>query len=52
MDEIHPQIFDFNGLYFNGDQSLIAGRRIYSVNNNIVFRLNNGSIVDIYTIRM
>ena len=45
----NPQNSDFNDLTFDGDQRLITGRQIYFVNDDIVERLNNGFIVDIYT---
>ena len=39
-------------LTFDGDQRLIYGWRIYPVNDDIVFRLNTGSIIYIYTNQM
>ena len=49
MYESYPQNDDFFALSFDGDQRLISWRRIYSVNDDIVFCLNNGSIVYMYT---
>ena len=43
---------DFNDLHFDGDQRLITRVRMYSINDDIVESLNNGSIVDIYRNRM
>ena len=40
---------DFDELLFDGDERLITRRRIYFINDDIVERLNNGSIVDVYT---
>ena len=37
---------------FYGDQRLISGQQIYSVNDDITERLNNGLIVDININRM
>ena len=45
----NPQIFDFDDLPFYGDQRLINGQQIYLINDDIVERLNNGLIVDVYT---
>ena len=45
MYESYPQNDDFVALSFDGDQRLIYGRRIYCVNDDIVFSLNNGSII-------
>ena len=36
---------NFNDLYFDGDERLINGRQIYRINNDIKFKLNNGSSV-------
>ena len=45
----NPQNDNFNDLLFDGHQSLITRQRIYRVNYDIVERLNNGFIVDVYT---
>ena len=49
MYEINPQISDFVYLHFDGDQRLIFGRNIYRLNDDIIFRLKNGLILDILT---
>ena len=36
-------------LTYGGDERLISGQRIYRVNYDIIFRLNNGLAVDVYT---
>ena len=43
--EINPQNADFGDLPFDGDHMLIAKLLIYRINNAIIFRLNNGSII-------
>ena len=48
----NPWNDDFNDLTFDGDQILITRERIYSIHDDIVERLNNGSIVDVYSNRM
>ena len=48
MYESNPRNADFVELPFDGDQRLIAGQQMYGVNDYIVFRMNNGSIIDIY----
>ena len=48
----NPWNSDFSDLPFYGDQSLISGLKIYGVNDHIVERFHNGSIVDIYKNRM
>ena len=52
MYECNPQNSYSYDLPFDGDQRLIDWQQIYSVNDDIVFRLNNGSIVDIYKNKM
>ena len=52
MHENNPRNDDFDDLPLDGDGRLISEWRIYCVNNDIVFRLNNGSIVEIYTNQM
>ena len=52
MYESNPRNEDFVDLTFDGYQRLIYGRRIYRVNDDIVFKFNNGLIVDIYTNQM
>ena len=49
MYEINPQNSDFDDLTFDGDERLITRWRIFFINDDIVLRLNNGSIDDIYT---
>ena len=49
MYDSNSWIFDFVELTFDGDQRLIAGWQIYRENGDIVFRLKNGSVIDIYT---
>ena len=44
----NPQNSDFGDLTFYVYQRLIVGRQIYSVNDDIVERLENGLIVDVY----
>ena len=48
MYEINTPNENFIDLPLDGNQRFIAGRRIYFVNGDIVYGLNNGSIVDIY----
>ena len=48
----NPQNDDFFDLTFVCDQRLITRRRIYIINDNILERLNNSSIVGIYIKRM
>ena len=45
--EGNTQNYDFNDLSFDGDERLITRRQLYRINGNIIFRLNNGSSVDI-----
>ena len=47
MYEINPRNYDFIDLPFDSEQRLITGLQIYCVNDDIVFRLNNGLIIDI-----
>ena len=49
MYESIPQNPDFGDLYLYDDQRLINRRWIYRVNEDIVLRLNNSSIFDVYT---
>ena len=42
---------NFDDLLFYGDQRLISGRQIYRVNDDIVEKLKNYSIIDIYKIK-
>ena len=51
MFESNPQNSYFD-LPFNGNQGLITGQIIYYANDDIVFRLKNGLIVDIYMNQM
>ena len=43
--ESSPQNANFYDLPFDDDERLITRKRIYSIYADIVFRLNNGSIV-------
>ena len=52
MYESNPQNANFVDLNFDSDQRLISGQQIYHVNYDIVFRLNNCLIVDLYINRM
>ena len=52
MYEGNPRNADFDDLTFDGDQRLIYGWQIYRVNEDIVERLDNGSIFDVYTNQM
>ena len=47
MYESNPQNSDFGDLTFYSDERLITRQQIYRINCDIVFRLNNGSIIDI-----
>ena len=47
MYESIPQNDDFDGLTFDGDQILITRRWIYRINDDIVGRLKNVSIIDV-----
>ena len=40
---------DCDDLPFDGDQKLINRQLIYCINDDIVERLNNGLIVEVYT---
>ena len=48
----NPRKADFYDLHFDCDQRFIYGYQMYSVNDDIVERLNNGSIIDVYKNRM
>ena len=48
----NPQNFNFDDLPFDCDEMLITGQLIYYVNDDIIFRLKNGSNVNIYTNQM
>ena len=41
----NPQNADFGDLNFDGNERLISRRKLYCINDDIVERLNNGSIV-------
>ena len=45
--ESNSQNSDFDEKPFDGDERLIARRRISRINDDIVFRLKNGSSVDL-----
>ena len=49
MHESNPQYSNFDRLPFDSDERLITRQQIYCINGYIVERLNNGSIVDVYT---
>ena len=49
MYKSNPRNDDFIDLSFDGDQRLIPKRQLYSVKYDIVLRLKNSLIVDIYT---
>ena len=44
----NPVNDNFYDLPFDGDQRFISKQRIYSINDNILERLNNASIVNVY----
>ena len=50
--ESYPQNCDFGNLSFDGDEILMARQQIYCINDDIVDRLNNDSIVDMCMNRM
>ena len=52
MYESNPRNANFDGLPFEGNEMLITRQQIYSIKDDIIERLNNGSIVDVYTNRM
>ena len=52
MYESNPQNYDFDYLYFYGDQGFITGLLIYCVTDDIVERLENGLIVNAYMNQM
>ena len=52
MYESHPQNSNLVDLPFDDDERLISRQPIYGVNDGIIFRLNLGSNIDIYTNRM
>ena len=43
--ESNPQNSDFDDLSFDGDERLITRRKIYRINDDVVFSLKNGSSV-------
>ena len=45
--ESNPQNADFYGLLFDDDGNLITRRKIYRINDKILFMLSNGFIVQI-----
>ena len=47
MHESNPLNYDFDDLNFDGDEKLITRRRLHCINDNIVFRLNNGPNIDV-----
>ena len=48
MYESNARNANFNFLPFDGDQSLITRQLIYFINDDIIERLNNGLIIDVY----
>ena len=52
MNESNDQNFDFDDLPFDNDERLTTRQQIYHINDDIVERLNNGSIVGVYTNKM
>ena len=52
MYESNPRNDNFVDLTFDSDQNLITGRKIEGANDDIIFRLRNGLIVDIYNNQM
>ena len=48
----NPRSTDLENLPFYDDKRLMAGQRVYHINDDIVFRFNNVLIVDVYTITM
>ena len=52
MYENNHQNDYFYDLRFDGDHRLISGHQIYRVNDDVIERLNNGSIIYIYINRM
>ena len=50
--ESNPLNANFGYLPFDGSESLIPGWQIYRINDDIVFRLNNDSMIDAVTNRM
>ena len=49
MYESNPWNADFDDLSFDGNERFITRQWIYRINDDIIERLNNGSIFDIYT---
>ena len=41
----NPWNANFDDLPFNGDERLVTKQQIYRINDDIIKRLNNGSIV-------
>ena len=52
MCVVNPKNYYLNHLPFDWDQRLITIQLVYITNDNIIERLNNSSIVDIYTNQM
>ena len=42
INEINPQNYDFVDLPFDGDEKLLARIWLYSINDDIIFKLING----------
>ena len=49
MYKSNPQNSDFDDLPFDGDERLITRWQINRINDDVIERLNNGLIVDVYT---
>ena len=46
----NPINANFDYLPFDGDEIIITRRKIYHINDDIIERLNNSLIIDVYTI--
>ena len=49
MYKSNPQNSDFDDLPFDGDERLSTIFQINIINDDIIERLNNGLLVDVYT---
>ena len=52
MYESNPLNTCFYYFHFDGDERLITGQQIYFTNDDIVERLNNVLVIDVYMNRM
>ena len=48
----NPQNANFDDLHFDGDEKLITRQKKYPINDDIIERLKNVWIVDLYTTQM